>query len=348
ALLETTGFFRKFEKGKSIKYQPGVYLYSKHRLDFVWNFRKSQLVRNRYFNFLQHAMDQDNNLLHKHYIPVHLVLTVPHGAGKFKGKDFYARELIETFTKLRKMRFFKQFIYAGEFGVEVKRGKKGNGLHIHIHSFLLQYPEFRVNEVRKAFNEHWNKLTGNSTSYSGISFETLYTVQHLPDGSKKKHYVKPGKSDLSHFTAGVLECIKYHFKPDCLEIEKGGKYDIELIKDILKNTKGLRMYNRIGQFYNEKALCFNHLQNEELNDENINGDAAKAESKVVNPFNYQMANDEDFSYCIGKPDSWKYYPKDSIIPFEPYSLAPQNLINLPKGTDLKKGISLYIKGQFCK
>jgi hypothetical protein len=66
---------------------------------------------------------------------------------------------------------------------------------------------------------------------------------------------------LNCFLFGVMECIKYHFKNECLK-DYYGNYDFFLINDILVNTKNKRLYSRFGEFYNCKDLCFNNLTEE--------------------------------------------------------------------------------------
>lgn len=247
---------------------PINFLYSRHRMDFVWNARKSQLIRNKYYNFFKEAKDEHGRLLLTHYNPIHLVLTVPHKNGYYKGKSFYARELIADFNKLRKTATFKKYIYGGEYGVEVKKGD--NGLHIHIHSFLLQHPEYSRNEASNALVREWRVITGNDSGYSGIHYETLYTWKKDSNGKPTmmldkesgkpvpiKDYLRPGDT-LERLIEGVMECIKYHYKPGALE-RIDGNYDIELIQEVLNNTKNLRMYSRFGAFYKIKELSFNNL-----------------------------------------------------------------------------------------
>jgi hypothetical protein len=282
AIERTKGYYAMFDYQNIKVLSPLAFWYSKHKLCAVWNWRKSQIIRSRYLNFLKEAKDDFGRLLISHYKPIHLVLTVPHKNGFYKGSEFYSKELIEDFTAIRKTDVWKKYIYSGEYGLEVKKSKQ-NGLHIHIHSFLLQKPEYSVHEVRKEIVKLWKEQTGNYSTNSGLNYETLYAfkldgkgerikTKHTFDTSDgeevvfktefEKDYIEPG-DDIQKYLGGVLECIKYHFKPDCLEKVDGG-HDIELIKCILNNTKGKRLYSRFGKFYGVSELNFNNLDKENL------------------------------------------------------------------------------------
>jgi hypothetical protein len=143
-----------------------------------------------------------------------------------------------------------------------------------------------------------------------------------------------------------MECIKYHFKPGCLEKEDS-EYDIELIRLILNNTKGLRMYSRFGAFYNEEALNFNNLKKEpddfepEDVEEVIKASAEGVEERLINPFTLEPATKADYCIVICKPDCLKYYAADSVIPHEPYAYNDSHLQRMPQGLDLKLILKLY-------
>lgn len=282
AICNPKGYMAMFPKvdGTSVL-QPMAYAYSKNRLCAIWNMRKSQIIRSKYLAFLTEAKDNAGRLLTDHYQPVHLMLSVPHNGGLFQGKEFYACEIIDLFREMRDDKVWKKYVYSGEYGIEVKRSKN-HGLHIHMHSFLLQKPEYTVNEVRDAIRELWTKITGNKDGKTIIWYESLYVYARDQEGNKivekkfvghaengdfeftdrwKKDYIKP-KDDLKKYLSGVMECIKYHFKPDCLE-KPDGAHDIDLVKTILNNTKGKRLYSRFGDFYNQPLLNFNHLEKED-------------------------------------------------------------------------------------
>jgi hypothetical protein len=118
-----------------------------------------------------------------------MVLTVPHQGGLFRSKRFYVKELIEAFRDMRKNPLFSQYVYAGEYG-RSKKIKK-HGLHIHIHSFLLQYPEYTVDQTREVIETLWRNQVDNYTDYSGIHYETLYTIEKNDTGKSEKNYISP-------------------------------------------------------------------------------------------------------------------------------------------------------------
>lgn len=48
-------------------------------------------------------------------------------------------------------------------------------------------------------------------------------------------------------TAGVLECIKYHFEP--MAMQDNGVYNFDVIREMLPAIKGQRLYGKFGAFY---------------------------------------------------------------------------------------------------
>ena len=364
AIRSNKAFYADFENefGQS-KFRPMCFWYSRHRLDHVWNYRKSQIIRSRYFRYLLEAQDAEGRKLTDFYQPVHLVLTLPHKNGMYKGKRFFARELIEAFRDMRKMDIWKEMVYAGEYGIEVKKSKK-HGLHIHLHSFILQNPKYTVNETRTVIEALWQSITGNTSSYSGIHYETLYVPKkdetgkpvYDEKGKRAKDYIKPG-DPIGKYLAGVMECIKYHFKPGCLEREEtltlsNGKeviekqFDIELIQEILINTKGLRMYSRFGGFYKEKSLNFNNLEKEEEEPvadelaEEIIGSADEVEERLINPWTLDNAKTTEFQILYGAPNSFVHYSEDSPIPHEPF--RPVSRLEVLPKMDLKTAIKMMV------
>jgi hypothetical protein len=271
-----------FRSGNQEKKQLLACKYSKHRLDPIWNFRKSRLIRKIYTEYLETTQ------LHKSYHPVHLVLTVPHTGGLWKGKRFYSNEIIAAFNKLRKTEIWKTYIYAGEYGVEIKPSKK-HGLHIHIHSLVFQNPQYTVDEVREAIAVEWKDITDNHTDRSGIHYETLY-YHKKAEGSRefevhpkwvnnegnweqilvrKKFYITK-ESTSEEMMLGIMECIKYHFKHDIFSVEDLKHYngiDVTFLSEVCKETKHKRLYSRFGAFYKVKELNFNNLNDAGSEDE---------------------------------------------------------------------------------
>ncbi len=353
ALRTTWATYASFGEGPAARLVPMTFFYSRHRLDYAWNLRKSQIIRQRYATYLATATDAKGRLLTGHYHPVHLTLTAPHSGGTFRGQSFYARELMQAFAELRKTDIWKSIVYAGEYGVEVKRGKGGqHGLHIHTHSFILQNPEWTVNGARAALAAVWQDIVGNTSGYSGLDYRTLYCKKKNAQGVTERVDLVAGVSPLADYTSGVMECIKYHFKPDCLT-KVGGGYDMPLILDVLANTHNLRMYSRFGAFYKEPALNFNSVHDptpaDELSaegqEELITASSDGVEERLVDPRTMQVAASNSYVMKVGNPLALRYFGETSHHPREAYELAnSMPLLTVPSGLTLKEVITFKMKG----
>jgi hypothetical protein len=367
AIGNTKGYYAMFSQGNQKILQPMAFWYSKHRFCSVWNWRKSQIIRSKYRDFLMDATDSEGNKLINHYLPIHLVLTAPHKEGIYQGKRFYAKELIEAFTAMRKTEIWKKYVYAGEYGLEVKKSEQ-HGLHIHIHSFLLQNPKYSIVEAAKEITELWKFYIGNDTTYSGLHYEGLYTHERDEKGRKimqqkevydkklrakvikevpVKKYIDPNNSHIDDYLSGVLECIKYHFKPDCIQTDEG-RYDMELIEEILNNTKNKRLYSRFGNFYNVKELNFNNLEKEEETDtieDDLTTTTDGVEERVINPITLEKVTKRtDYEIVIGNPLSIKYREKTTRKPLENYVYNVNGLRISDQCLTLKQVIRLDMIG----
>ena len=353
--------------------------YSKNRLDPVWNYRKSKLIRKAWHGYLKESN------IHEQYLPIHLVLTVPHKDGVWKDDSFYGRKLINAYNTLRKDKMFKQFIYGGEYGLECKKSKSGNGFHIHIHSMLFQHPQYPINVVREWVVQRWRTLTGNDSSYSGIHYEQLYCYKRDESGQfvseerevisgtmevededegeyayepvieqkqvRKKFRVGPGSSP-EDYLSGVMECIKYHFKPGCLKKEDG-TFDFDLIRAILNNTKNLRMYSRFGALYKEKKLDFSRMEKptkkqtgEEIDEEVVMAKLDTVLERLVNPFTLQPAKLSEFRMAISCPEFLSHRPKDYIKPCEPIINCMDSFYFIDETLTLNEAMGYLAKGNY--
>jgi hypothetical protein len=330
--------------------------YSKHRLDPIWNSSKARKFRFIMREFLEREK------WYELYQPAHLVLTVPHKGGIWKGKRIYIRELIKAFHTMRKERWWKTVIAGGLYNLEVKKNKQ-NGYHIHLHVLCFQhkdlhYPESSrwsglkiaspVNHVRDMIKASWKTIVGNDSGYDGIHYSSLYYNETDENGNRiredncywmasdqdpetlqdphtgefadpmeidmrtwKKHYVKPG-DDVDSWCKGVMECLKYHFKPGCLEkgprAADGSKalYDIELIREILEHTKGDRFMSKFGNLHNHPGLSLNRKLDQEGEpteiDDDVLGSAAAAGTKLKNPFTGETALPEEYLIYVTRPE----------------------------------------------
>ena len=327
-----------------IETQTIVHACSRAKLDQVWILRKEQIIRKTYRNWLAQGMTEGWLF---NFTPVHIVLTVPHADGLYKGKRFYGDEILNDFNLIRKNALWLAMVHGGEYGLETKRGSHWKmGLHIHVHSFALlnqfydtskfdklsrfdliqaitwadtkkyqifeseEEAEFHFSDFKKAdlvrlavklykgrrvtpaalqnvLFHLWRKQTGAFK----IWVEKLYRFKKGSDKKWLTEYVKPkgferGKgeteinilepgddapplklqrkkfyidedSPLEDWTAGILECIKYHFKGDTFYNPKTKEWDVLLMMEVLNNTVNKRFYGRYGAFYKTPQLSFN-------------------------------------------------------------------------------------------
>lgn len=280
----------------------------KHKLCHICNYERSKMVRRKYrlyFDKNEFIDKQTGEIQTKDDFDfMHLTLTVPHSEQKgFRGKKWYADELIKEFNYLRKKSFWKNNVFGGEFGVEVTRNK--NGLHIHIHSLLIvRKSQQNRNELHRWILMNWNMQTvdikatrkefgavdleairkGNKKLTDAdllklhpqgstlISLENLF-VYNLSKKSKYdkwnaekkvwKHYVNG--LDERDFMAGIMECIKYHFEPMALNKEDLS-YDFDLLSEILPAIQGKPLYRKFGNLHGVKELNINESIEAEIED----------------------------------------------------------------------------------
>jgi len=342
--LRSTGqtIYAVYKNGKSTDVSAAAVIYSKHRFDEVWLYRKSQIIRSRYAKFFANHEEYSDGT----YRPCHLVLTVPHTEEKgWKGKEFYGRELVKEFGRMReKWSYWKEYVYAGEYGVEVTKGK--HGLHIHIHSLVFVKSEISLNEFRRLLKAEWKRRVCDKEGKGGVIWlETLYyykrkangqfetnstwtvdatdKMETQPDGStiftfdgtgtwtekveRIKCYWHKGWTSLE-FLSGVLECIKYHFKMDSVKTPDGS-YNIPLIQTILNNSRKMHFYSRYGAFYTEKELAFNKISGSD--EDGVGGDTDNFLERMVNPFTEETPKAEDFVYQMARPEKLNHCLKPS-------------------------------------
>lgn len=251
----------------------------KHRLCPVCNGQRSKKVRKMYRKFFE----ADPELMNR-YDFMHLTLTVPHNGKGWRGKEWYAKELMQEFNYMRKKPFWKSQVYAGEFGIEVT--KNAQGLHIHVHALLLVYKARQNrNTLHRDILRAWNRQTQGSSNRKKLQDEEIQAIRkgnslitdseirnlfssgstfiglenlYLQSKEKKpgyhwcerseawKRYVTSGEGQ-EIFMAGIMECIKYHFEP--MAMKKDGQFDFDLICEILPAIKGKPLYRKFGAFH---------------------------------------------------------------------------------------------------
>lgn len=368
----------KFENNGKIETYTMGHLFSKHRTDPVWNWRKSQLIRKKYKDYLfahPEIIDQ--------YHPVHMVLTLPHSGGLYKGKEFYVKELIVLFRYLRKLSFWNIYVWGGEYGVEVKKGFQG--LHIHIHS-LLFLKRSQVNKFRELLRTKWESLTGASH----IWVETLYFFKRDSDGKviteikqtkqieeyidewndfvvdfkkievRKKFYVDRERKEieantelspeekqqqiLDCYVSGIMECIKYHFKGN--EILD----DYLLREEVCENTFNQRLYSRFGAFFKESELSFNTTS---ASDENTVEETeellAEAVEVAINPFTLEEVKSTEACLVSFYPNQQRRQPATSGDPFALINNQDKSIYTeIPSGLTVKRALQIIIEDRFKK
>lgn len=306
----------------------------KHKMCHVCNAERSRVLRRKYARYIDANEFVDRKtgevFTRDDFDFMHLTLTVPHGIDGYRGKRWYSDELVKEFNYMRKMDFWKYFVFAGEFGVEVT--KKENGLHIHIHALLVVHKsEQNRNLLHREILTTWNRLTANgqfeplpnerleaikkgnkqltatdlmSLNANGstmVSLESLFvynaTKTHGTDRwnselGKWKHYVDV--NDKTQLISGILECIKYHFEPLCMN-KADGSYDFYLMCEILPAIKGKPLYRKFGNFHGVKEL--NIIDNS--NPETVIDDMAEtANDEVLHPVTNEPLQAGQYRYVV--------------------------------------------------
>lgn len=277
---------------------------------------------------------------------MHLTLTVPHVDGKWLNKDFYVKELMQRFNQMRKEAWWKRMVYAGEFGLEITR--RDNGLHIHIHSLLVVHKgEQNRNLLHREIMLTWNRLTKDSAntrkaftdeeiesikkgnklitdvdikliSPKGatlIGLENLYKLSKAKiskydrwDSHNKawKHYIDV--KDNNDFMQGLMECIKYHFEPLCMNKDTG-EIDLDLLVDILPKVAGQPLYRKFGAFHGVKALNINNDDIEST--EEIVGEVG---GEVRHPDTGQPVHRSEYEYVVVNAQHLFFIEKEGYKP----------------------------------
>ncbi len=301
--------------------------------------------------------DEKYNLLAKiQYDLMHLTLTVPHTVDGWKGEKYYYKEIKEAFNKLRKSEVWKTFVLGGEYGVETTHGD--NGYHIHIHSLLLVRKSTQNrNKLHLALLKEWNKLTYdkaakrekiddysinkilksnallkkedilslNPKGTTLIGLECIYTKN---DKGQKVRSTEWG-SDAMY--KAVMETISYHFKPKMFDM-KNGRYDIEMIVDLLPKIHKQTLYYKFGCLEKEKTLNVNSNDiTEELNEVNEmidyeTGEVLQKTFHITNPRNIRFDG-------AGNP---KFINKTILDVIDLHALGTKEALNQMKTIYMKK------------
>lgn len=310
-----------------------------HKLCLICNMIKSKMIRRKYMKFLS----KDNLLTN--YDLMHLTLTVPHNENGFRGVRYYGVTLKKAFNEMRKKkyRFWAEYVYAGEYGVEMTKGK--NALHIHIHSLLLV---FRVEQSRNKLHREillmWNRLTMDHTATrqvlsdqdkeaimrgnklltttdvnnlhpkgsTMIGLESLYVYRTGKDGTKRKSYVRPvvvtdtaGQTVVSNMSAVMGGVMEcIKYHFEPMALKNENEdYNAEFICEALPLLYRQPLYAKFGAFYGEKELNFNTQEFDKEEFEAILKETAG--EGVRHPVTGEPLSLEtmDYSYFIADPKS---------------------------------------------
>jgi len=324
----------------------------KHKCCHVCNSNRSKQLRRKYNMYLDknEFVDRKTGEIFKRedFDFMHLTLTVPHTENGYKGKRWYAAELIKEFNYLRKKNYWQESVFAGEFGIEVTKNK--SGLHIHLHSLLVvrKFPQSR-NLLHKWILQHWNMQTAtdsatrkkftveqleaikkgnktlnetdlkslNPTGSTLIGLESLYVMNAKKikstdrwDAEKGmwKHYVDV--NEPKQFMYGIMECIKYHFEPMALNTHTGFM-DYELLQEIIPAIKGKPLYRKFGNFHGVSELNINDNIEDEIN-EVI---SETAHENVLHPETNQPVTPDSYDYVMLSAKSIFYDRNNNFKPF---------------------------------
>ena len=261
------------------------------------------------------------------YDVMHLTLTVPHYKDTgFNGDKYYYYKIAYLYWKMRKMPFWNENVYGGEYGIETTN--TDNGLNIHIHSliFVKRFTQSR-NNLHKDILEYWNKHTINKdnlrTSFTTevrasikkgnkliddefidklnpmggtlLTLETIFSWNN--DRTEKVRAKEFGSKEMLY---AVMEAISYHFSPDAFDKDTG-ELDLELLSEILPVIYCKALYKKFGCLHGEKSLNihFKTEKEEMINDfvENADTEGLKKSVFDVDTETGEMTQIRKFFIC---------------------------------------------------
>ena len=171
----------------------------------------------------------------------------------------------------------------------------------------------------KVLRYFWEEKTGGHQVHAERLFtkkrneqgEIVYTYKVAPNGKLikeiQKEYINRN-STPEKFTEAILECIKYHFKPDIFQ-DENGNFDIPLIGKILAETKRKRLYSKFGAFYKikELAISFKEETEEEEKTEMLVGNFEQVPDII-----HEKESKGKFCYSMFCPATRTHIPKTAI------------------------------------
>lgn len=238
------------------------------------------------------------------YDVMHLTLTVPHYKDTgFRGNKYYYDELNTMYWEMRRQKFWADYVFGGEYGIETTNTE--NGLNIHIHSliFVKRFTQSR-NVLHKEILRYWNKITVNEhntrreftpevralikKSNRTIDDEfitklnpmggTLLTLETIFSwNSERTDKVRAKDFGSEQMLFAVMEAISYHFEPHAFDKDTG-EYDLELLSELMPVVYGKALYKKFGCLHGEKSLNINYSSAQEQLQEDLK-DTADIEGK---------------------------------------------------------------------
>jgi hypothetical protein len=166
---------------------------------------------------------------------------------------------------------------------------------------------------QKVLIHFWEQLTGGHQ----VHVERLYTKQRNEKGeieynykvSKEGTLLKEIKKDYINkhstpekYAEAILECIKYHFKPDIFN-DEFGNFDIPLIGKILAETKRKRLYSRFGAFYKIPELAIS------FKEDNTDEEMEVGDFNQVPDIVHEKTSSGKYAYSMFCPGTRTHQPK---------------------------------------
>jgi hypothetical protein len=166
---------------------------------------------------------------------------------------------------------------------------------------------------QKVLIHFWEQLTGGHQ----VHVERLYTKQRNENGeiqynykvSKEGTLLKEIKKDYINkhstpekYAEAILECIKYHFKPDIFN-DEFGNFDIPLIGKILAETKRKRLYSRFGAFYKIPELAIS------FKEDNTDEEMEVGDFNQVPDIVHEKTSSGKYAYSMFCPGTRTHQPK---------------------------------------
>lgn len=119
-----------------------------------------------------------------------------------------------------------------------------------------------------------------------------------------------------------------------------------MINEILKNTKGKRLYSRFGKFYKVDELNFNHLANGTIKDD---VQLAASQQTAIDPFTMQEVPVTETQVVMFYPENQKRQPKSSPFAYELINYKQTGFYTyLDKNQEIKKILQNHFNALFNK